>query len=53
VVVLTGTVAVVGVMEIEVIFVAPPLPPPQAESVNRESPITANAQTSWAFRSIR
>jgi hypothetical protein len=42
----------VGVMEIEVIFVAP-LPPPQAESVNRESPITANAQTCWAFLSIR
>jgi hypothetical protein len=53
VVVLTGTVAVVGVMEIEVIFAAPPLPLPQAERVNRESPITANAQTGWVFRSIK
>jgi hypothetical protein len=52
VVVLTGTVAVKGVMAIDVIFVAP-LPPPHAASVKSEGTTTANAKQSWAFRSIR
>jgi hypothetical protein len=51
VVVLTGAVAVAGVMEIEVILVAPP--PPHAASVKSEGTTTAKAKQSWAFRSIR
>jgi hypothetical protein len=43
VVVLTGTVAVAGVMEIELIFVAP-LPPPHAARVKSEGTTTTKAK---------
>jgi hypothetical protein len=53
VVVLTGTVAVVGEITMDLIVAVPLLPPPQAASVNSAGTIVADRTNCWAFRSVK